>query len=230
VWHPASLPVAANNKASRLNNRKEEPMSRLTNWLAPVAALALGLAAGAQTNAASLPIIGVKTDVEVTAPLGALGLTPAPFGSATAVGAIFTFPVTGGSVDSLSGAALIEHAGSGVALTAGTQSAFVGNFLIDTAAGSVFADGAALGLPGFLNAPIFNLGTGTELPGVELIITSTLASVLTAVFGAPDLTGVTFGYARPDVAVVPVPAAGLLLLSGMGALGAVRLRRRISAD
>jgi hypothetical protein len=201
-------------------------MSKLTNWLAPVASLALGLMAGAPAAAASLPVIGVKTEVEVTAPLGALGLTPAPFGSATAIGAIFTFPVTGGSVDSLSGAALIEHAGSGVALTAGTQSAFVGNFLIDTAAGAVFADGAALGAPGFLGAPIFTLGTGNALPGVELLIAPTLASVLSAVFGAPDLTGVTFGYARPDVAVVPVPAAGLLLLSAVGGLGVAGARRR----
>jgi hypothetical protein len=204
-------------------------MTKLTAWFAPAASLTMCLMAAAPANAASLPIIGVKTEVEVTAPLGALGLTPTPFGSATAVGAIFTFPVTGGSVDSLSGNALIEHAGSGVALTAGSQSAFVGNFLIDTAAGLVFADGAALGAPGFLNAPIFSLGTGTELPGVELIITSTLAGVLSAVFGAPDLTGATFGYARPDVSVVPVPAAGLLLLSAIGGLGMTRLRRRAEA-
>lgn len=205
-------------------------MKRLTSWLAPAVSLALGLVAGAPASAASLPIIGVKTEVEVTAPLGALGLTPAPFGSATAIGAIFTFPVTGGTLDSLTGVALVEHDGSGVALTAGTQSAFVGNFLIDTAAASVFADGAALGAPGFLDAPIFTFGTGTELPGVELLISPTLASVLTAVFGAPDLTGVTFGYARPDVAVVPVPAAGLLLLSAVGGLGIAGARRRTAAS
>jgi len=195
---------------------------------AAVASLALLAVVGAPAQAATLPIIGNFTEVEVTADLAGLGLTPAPFGSATASGAVFTFPVTGGSLDSISGDALVEHNGSGVALTAGTLSAFVGNFLIDTAAATVFGDGAVLGGEGFSGAPLFTFGTGEALPGVELLISPALAGALSAIFGAPDLTGATFGYARPDLAVVPVPAAGLLLLSALGALGALR-RRQLKA-
>lgn len=190
--------------------------------LAAAAALAF---AASSAQAASLPIIGNFTEVEVTADLAGLGLTAAAFGSATASGAVFTFPVTGGVVDSISGDALVEHDGSGVALTAGAFSAFVGNFLIDTGAATVFGDGAVLGGAGFTSAPLFTFGTGEALPGVELLISPALAGALSAVFGAPDLTGATFGYARPDLAVVPVPAAGLLLLSALGALGALRRRQ-----
>lgn len=192
---------------------------------AALAAAAVLAFATSSAQAASLPIIGNVTEVEVTADLPGLGLTAAPFGSATASGAVFSFPVTGGLVDSVSGDALVEHDGSGVALTAGAFSAFVGNFLIDTGAATVFGDGAVLGGAGFSGAPLFTFGTGDALPGIELLISPALAGALTAVFGAPDLTGATFGYARPDLAVVPVPAAGLLLLSALGALGALRRRQ-----
>jgi hypothetical protein len=195
---------------------------------AAFAATAVLALAASQAQAASLPIIGNFTEVEVTADLAGLGLTVAAFGSATANGAVFTFPVTGGSLDSLTGNALVEHDGSGVALTAGAFSAFVGNFLIDTGLATVFGDGAVLGGAGFSGAPLFTFGTGDALPGVELLISPALAGALSAVFGAPDLTGATFGYARPDLAVVPVPAAGVLLLSALGALGALR-RRQLKA-
>lgn len=193
---------------------------------AALAALTLLMVASLPAKAVTLPLIGVATEVEVTADLAGLGLTPAPFGSASATGAIFTFPVTGGTLDTITGNALVEHNGSGVALTAGAISAFVGNFLIDTSVATVFGDGAVLGGAGFLGAPLFTFGEGTALPGIELLITDTLAGVLSGVFGAPDLTGATFGYARPDLAAVPLPAAGWLLLTGLGALGARSLRRR----
>jgi hypothetical protein len=202
-----------------------------TTLRGPVAIASLAVLAvfASPAKAASLPIIGNVTDVEVTADLAGLGLTAAPFGSGTAAGAIFTFDVTGGAVDSLTGNALVEHAGSGVALTAGTTSAFVGNFLIDTGAGTVSGDGAVLGGAGFLGATLFTFGDGDALPGVELLFSSTLAGVLSSVFGAPDLTGATFGYARPDLAVVPIPAAGMLLLSALTVLGVVR-RRSLAAN
>ena len=45
-------------------------------------------------------------------------------------------------------------------------------------------------------------------------------------FGAPDLTGATFGYAvpSPTLAPVPLPAGALLLIGGLGMLGLVRRR------
>jgi len=188
------------------------------------------MVASVPAHGVSLSMDGVVTEVEVTADLAGFGLTPAPFGSATASGAIFSFPVTGATLDAVF-SAVLEHEGSGLALTAGASSAFVGNFLIDTGARTVFGDGAVLGGAGFLDAPLFTFGDGTALPGIELLISGTLAGALSSVFGAPDLTGATFGYARPELAtVVPIPAAGLLLLTGVGALGARALRRRHKAS
>lgn len=197
---------------------------------AALTALALLMVASVPAQAELLTIVGVKTDVVVTADLAALGLTPAPFGSATANGATFTFPVTGGTQDTGSGNLLVEHDGSGVALTAGANSAFVGNFLIDTGAKTVFGDGAVLGGAGFPDAPLFDFGTGTALPGQELLISAALAGALTAVFGAADLTGATFGYAQPEISTVPIPGAGILLLTGFAAVGARALRQRQKAS
>ncbi|MCC5795462.1 MAG: VPLPA-CTERM sorting domain-containing protein [Chromatiales bacterium] len=197
---------------------------------AALASLAMAATLSAPAAAATLPpslaLIGNFTEVEVTADLAALGLTAAPFGSATASGAVFTFPVTGGVVFTDTSEALVEHDGSGVALTAGVTSAFVGNFFIDTEAGTVSGDGAVLGGAGFLGTTLFNFGTGDALPGIELLFSSDLAGVLSAVFGAPDLTGATFGYARPDLQVIPIPAAGLLLISALGTLVVARRRRQ----
>ncbi len=186
-------------------------------------------AATAMTTGAAhaVGVTGGSTAVTVTADLGGLGLTPGLEGSATAevndgLLTVF-FPITGGSTGP-AGNALIEHDGSGVSLTAGETTASVGNFVIKTSAGTVFGDlfGVTTGSP----LPFFTFGEDTDLPGVELEFTSTLAGALTDVFGAPDLTGETFGYAvpSPTLAPVPLPAGGLLLIGGLGMLGLVRRR------
>lgn len=198
---------------------------------------AASLTAGAAT-AASVNIIGGVTEVTVTAPLGALGLTGAPSGTATAevVGGlpVFSFPITGGIASTTSPNAIINHDGAGVTLTADLPadttavtnmvSATVGNFVINTELATVFGtvnDGTE-----FL--PFFTFGEDTDLPGVELEISATLAGALTSVFAAPDLTGATFGYAVPAPQVAPVPLpAGLPLLAG--ALLAFGLVRRKAA-
>jgi hypothetical protein len=201
--------------------------------VAGAATLALGLVAAERGLAATIPIGGGVTEVEVTAPLSALGLVAAPFGTATAAGAVFSFPVTGGTIDSHTGALRIRHDGSGVALTAPgtTKSAFVGNFVIDAApdlTGSVTGSAAAFGFGALDDVPLFELA-GPQSLGVELRITSALAGVLSSYFGAPDLTDAVFGYARPEVTPVPLPAGLALTLGGVAALGAVGLRRRRAA-
>lgn len=190
-----------------------------------ITAIAVAAAAsfGGAAHAASVDIIGGSTTVTVTADLAGLGLSGAPAGTASVdiVGglAAFTFGITGGEV-LMDGNALIEHEGSGVTLTAGTLSATVGDFLIDTAAANVTGtlNGAVTGVEFFTFGP----GPGT---GVQLLISSTLAGALTDVFGAPDLTGAEFGFAVPSPAIVPLPAGGLLLLTGLGAL-ALRGRKK----
>jgi hypothetical protein len=201
-----------------------------------LAALALvaGVAATAQTaSAASLPINGVATSVTVTAPLGDLGLTGDTLGTATVEIVdglpVFSFPVTGGTAN---GALLVEHDGSGVILSGGGTEAFVQNFLIDTAAGSVFGDYGLVGGPVLGNEPLFGLDfDNASDAGIPLLISTQLGGVLEAVFSdieLPNLTGATFGIAAPVIttAPIPLPASALLLLGGLGVLGVARRRAR----
>ncbi|WP_299356798.1 hypothetical protein [uncultured Shimia sp.] len=192
-------------------------------------AIVLGLTVPvAEKATASTVISGGITQVDVTADLTGLGLIGFPFGSATAADSVFSFPITGGSAiapDDL----LIEHDGSGVtlqALASLTTQATVANFLIDTVAGGVFGD--VIG--GANDVFLFEFGSGDDLPGIELEITSQFATALTSVFGAPDLTGATFGYAStsPDLAPVPLPAGLPLLLGGMAILFGLRRRNQAS--
>jgi hypothetical protein len=202
-----------------------------------LAAAAFGLGAAiippaGPAEAATLRIVGNTTEIEVTADLAGLGLTPSVFGSATAGTSaggnlLLGFPITGGTLETDTGNALIEHEGSGASLTDGTTTVNAGNFLINTAPtvatvfGDVDVDGSLVGS----DLPLFTLGAGNALPGVQLLISPTLAGALTGVFGAPDLTNAEFGYARPDVAAVPLPAGAWLVLTALGALGLARARR-----
>jgi len=172
----------------------------------------------------AVPIAGGETTVDVTADLVGLGLSGAPFGLATVdvSGAtpVFAFPITGG--DLLPTGALIEHEGSGVTLTAlgdPLVSVTVGDFLIDTAQATIFGD--VIG--GAQDLALFDLGPTTP-GGIEIAITAQLAGALTTVFGADDLTGATFGVAVTAPNPIPLPAAGWMLIAGIGALAAMRRR------
>ncbi|WP_299500221.1 VPLPA-CTERM sorting domain-containing protein [uncultured Roseobacter sp.] len=189
--------------------------------------LTLGLGLALATGAANAATInGGETTVTVTAPLTTLGLGGAPFGTATATGATFTFPITGGST--AGGGLEILHDGSGVTLftldTTDDVEVTVGNFVIDTLAETVFGD--VIGGPTGLD--LFSFGTAQG--GIGLEITGTLAGALTSIFNAPDLTGAQFGVANtsPEIAPVPLPASALLLLAGFGMFGVVKARRQPS--
>ncbi len=221
-----------------MSNQGSENLKKRT-FLAAAVAACIGLG-GASTvaEAATVGIAGVETKVTVTAPLGALGLSGAPFGTATAdvsgANPVFTFPITGGTIDSHTDTALIEHQGSGVTLSAladSTKSATVGNFLINTGTGTVSGGiiDAGTGMEVASGVTFFDIASSGDPRGVELLISTALAGALTDVFGAGDLTGATFGFAAPDVKPVPLPPAALLLLGGLGVMGATKLRKRKAA-
>jgi hypothetical protein len=207
----------------------------MKNGVIAAGSLALGLI-GVHAEAASLNITGVETDVTVTADLAGLGLAPSTFGTATAVEVdqqlVVTFPITGGALNLGTGAALIEHDGSGVTLSAladPTLSATVGNFLIDTDAGLISGDVIASPIGSLSGVPFFSLGAPTA-QGLTLGITTELAGALTGIFGAPDLTDATFGFGAPEIATapapIPVPGAFALMATAVVALGAYGARRR----
>jgi hypothetical protein len=184
------------------------------------AALAAAALLGATAHASTIGVGGGNTDITVTADLAGLGLTPTLDGTATAnADGSFRFPITGGSTDGTN--AIIRHDGSGVTLTAGSTSASIGDFIIDTkfknVTGTLFGAGSGI--------EFFTFGETVDPRGVELLISSTLAGALTDVFGAGDLSGAQFGFAAPDPQVVPLPAGAVLLLTGIGAL-ALRGRRK----
>ncbi|MEL6677436.1 MAG: hypothetical protein AAFQ51_01945 [Pseudomonadota bacterium] len=187
---------------------------------------AMTLASASLGHAATVPLTGGVTTVEVTADIGGLGLSGAPFGTAgvdvSGPNPVFAFDITGGTLDEASGNALIEHDGSGVTLASATQSVTIGNFLIDTEAATVSGDvvGGATGIT------FFDFGT-PDASGIPLLITGDLNGVLGLLFGAPDLTGAEFGIANtaPEVAPIPLPAslpllAGAVLLVGLMRRGA----------
>ena len=200
----------------------------MKNLIAGVAALLLApfLSAGS-AEAGTVGITGGTTNLIVTADLAGLGLSAETFGGASLTDGAFTFPITGGSVDTESGDALIEHEGSGVVLYNMTSEVSVGSFLIDTASAAIF--GLVNGTGSLVQ--FFDLG-GTTEDGIEVLIAAPLGGAISAIFGAPDLTGATFGFATTspvtDVAPapVPLPAAMPLLLAGIGAMAFVRTRGR----
>ena len=197
------------------------------------AAIAIAAMFGTSAAAAVVDILPAnETTVQVTADLAGLGLSGAPTGTATAAGGVFSFAITGGTVDTDTGAARIEHDGSGVALFAISDASIraeVGNFVIDTALGGVF--GNVNGGTDFFR--LFDLATATTA-GIPLLIAEPLSGALNATFNAGNdlgLKGAQFGIANtnPTVAPVPLPASAVLLIAGLGGLGAAARRRKKAA-
>lgn len=199
-------------------------------------AILLGVTSLPGTSTAATIAASGTTDVTVSdvvlSFLSSNFITASPLAPATASGATFSFPITGGVTNPL----VITHSG-GLRLEGGAAFLEATNFVIDAAAGTVFgsATGSALGGDP-VSADLFSLSnvlvSGNTITA-DLLITSTLNSVLGLTFAGPDtdlgLTGLTFGTASTSPAAVPLPAAAWLLLAGFGALGAIRARRRVSA-
>jgi PEP-CTERM motif len=177
-------------------------------------------------------IIGGATNVTLTAAptFTSLGLSFATFGTAsTVVGAggipTATFLITGGTVNDITGKALIAHNGSGLNFTAGVNALRISDFLINTTT-NVLTGKVQFGTTTLTDVPLFNIGNG-----LSLSLTSQAAGAFTAVFGAPNLAGAAIGTANVNLvtaaSAVPEPTAWGMMLVGFGVVGAsLRLRRR----
>jgi PEP-CTERM motif len=196
-----------------------------------VASLLAPLLLTAPAQAAT--IIGGATSVTLTAAptLTGLGLAFAPFGTASAVtgaGGIptVTFLITGGSVNDVTGKAMIMHNGSGLRFTAAGKVLTIGDFLINTTTNVLTGTVVGVGGSPLTNVPLFNIGNG-----LSLSLTSQAAGAFTTVFGAPNLTGAAIGTASTSfvtaAGAIPEPATWGMMLLGFGLVGtAIRARSR----
>ncbi len=188
-----------------------------------VACAVLGLSANA--SASTVDLAGDFTAVELISfeLLNGLGLSVGPTGLATVDNSgsnpIFTFPVTGGTLDTVTGAALIEHDGSGLSITDGADTLTLENFFIDTDAGEMYGDVGINGTDAG-NALLFTLsGSNT------LLLSQPAADVLNDLFDTKLKKREKFGRATIKLTPVPVPAALPLLLSAIVGLGFLSRRR-----
>lgn len=181
--------------------------------------------------ASAASITGNTTSVELTsAPtLTGLGISIQPVGIAAleAIGPTAIFPITGGTIDDVTSAALIEHDGSGLTLSVGTDSLLLLNFLIDTAQSTIFGDAVVIDdNGGVISATALNDIDIFSLTGLTLSLTGTAAGAIDGLFGVAGLTGFEIGTASLDLATAaPVPLPPAVWLFGSG-LGYVFMRRR----
>jgi hypothetical protein len=169
-------------------------LSRLSTVVAAVAALAAVAPAAALADDDRHEVYGA-TELKVTAPLGALGLSAEPIGPARVTReGNFAFPITT-SLSKAQKRGTIRHTG-GIVLKAGDKKLKLRRFVIDLGAKQLTAR-----VKGD-RVPILDLAIpeGAKLaPGPVGPIPGTLtpqaAGALTATFGAPDLTGVELGQA-----------------------------------
>ncbi|MEM6638624.1 MAG: hypothetical protein AAF610_01840 [Pseudomonadota bacterium] len=179
-----------------------------------------------QAMANTLQITGGSTQVELTSfdALTSLGLSVSIFGTAKLDASgpfpVASFLVTGGTVDSATGFASIEHDGSGLGLSNGTDSVELANFLVDTESLLLSGDVSVNG------SFVANLDLFSITSSLELLLTAGAADALNGVYGTALPEGLSIGFATPNVTTVPVPAALPLFASALAGLGFARSRKR----
>ncbi len=199
-------------------------IARLLRACALSSLLALPLGASAAA------IVGNTTSVELTAAgaLASLGVAVQPVGTASleAAGPTAVFPITGGSIDDVTGELLVEHDGSGLSLGVGTDNILLLNFLIDSAAATIFGDVVVVDdIAGTLSASALNDVDLFSLDAdLNVFLTATASGALNALFGTALPTGLKIGEASLDVSAVPLPPA--VMLFGSALAGMLALRRR----
>lgn len=150
------------------------------------------------------PLIGGQTVIDLTsaATLASLDVTISPLGSASIEAdgdqAFATFGITGGTLDSASGNAVILHQGSGLGLSDSAGTLSLSDFLVDTQNNVVDAHVVVNGVSAG-NLAVFNLGADGALT-----LTMTAANVVDATLGTQAITSSTvIGFAAPSPVALP---------------------------
>jgi hypothetical protein len=172
------------------------------------------------------PLSGITT-INFSDDLLDLGLSLSPLGSATIDGSSVNFPITGGDADPDTLLGEIEHDGSGVQLSDGTNTLQFLNLLVDTTTARIFAKTIANGV---------NEGTPSVLvigDGLSLSLSLPSIGLASAVFGIDDAilaatvagsADIQIGIGNEDGPVIPEPSTWLMMLSGLGMVVAGRKR------
>nr|WP_136250436.1 hypothetical protein [Ningiella ruwaisensis] len=192
--------------------------------------------------AMAVPIVSGQTNVQVTAPLADLGITPALLGGdlVSADPLTLGFGVTGGDLDFTTLAGTIEHVGASISLTGdlGTVdtsddvTVILSDFLINTTTAILSADVNGGGMVDIFSLDFTGLDAAaiTDLanPQISLTFLDAASALLESTFqlATGTLTGAQFGLAAtaPVPAVVSEPTIFSLLAAGM--LGLVLYRSR----
>lgn len=207
---------------------------KLTKFFGKISAVLLTSVGLLASPAAATPIAAVgTTDVTVSQAvldfLGANSITPSPIDPATASGAVFSFPISGGDTNPF----IITHTG-GLRLEGGGNFIEATDFVIDVGSGLLISTISGSSFSGSFSANIFELANVQPGPPIQtdLVITSTFNAALGSTFaggGDPGLTGVVFGTAMTNPVPVPLPATLPLIAAGVGALVLVRRRRKAAS-
>lgn len=183
------------------------------------------------TTAASARTILPKNTTDVTLTqtavddLNLLGISIGLTGSASLVTGSnppeVKFPITGGDAEGPD--LLINHDGSGLSLTKGSTTVYVGNFLVDTGNLDVlsYVNSTPDGSPTFW---LFNIVPASPL---ELTLTSDAATALNTAFGTMAFTsGLEFATVTTNPVLAPEASSWVMLASGFAALGLLTAYRR----
>lgn len=156
------------------------------------------------------PLIGGQTVIDLTsaATLASLDVTVSPLGSASIEvdggQAFASFGITGGTLDSGSGNAVILHQGSGLELADSAGTISLSDFLVDTQNNVVDANVVVNGVSAG-NLAVFDLGSDGALT-----LTMTAADVVDATLGTQAVTSSTvIGFAAPSPVALPAAYADI---------------------
>ncbi len=201
-------------------------MIRSLRTFAAASAAAVCLLSSGLTQAVPVAPVGPTVVVLTATPiLTGAGVSVAPLGSATAFAdasgnLIGAFPITGGSLTPDLSNALIEHVGSGLALSRAGTTVNLENFLIDTTAATDTIFGkVTVGTTVLDDVPLFTLS------GLNVFLSDAAGGALNSFLGIPNLAGAQLGFALTNPQPVPEPGTYAMLGVGLAMLALAGRRR-----